>query len=115
MNKKKIIKIILIGSIILNTPFLLGLYYTIKFVTINKLLFFAIPFCLFMLVYWSFFIPKYKFYSINKLDNEKEYKFWYKNSINAFIICPNQSLFNKLEYWNKNSFDTYNDKLTSFK
>jgi hypothetical protein len=113
MNKK-IIKIILIGSIILNTPFLIGLYYTIKFVSINKLLFFAIPFCLLMLVFWSIFVPKYKFYSINKLNNAEEYKLWYEYSVNAFIICPKQSLFNKLEYWNKNKLNSYNNTLSNF-
>lgn len=107
MNNNKIYKIVIIGSIILNLPYFISLYYIFSFIPMKDVFFNVLILSAIYLSYWSFFVPKYKLYSVKYLNTKEEYRTWYKFSLYGFIICPKKSFFKKMECWNKDDHKKY--------
>lgn len=101
MNKLKIIKIVIIGSLLINLPFIFGIIYIFINTKVKDYLFYTLILSSFMLFYWSYFAPLYKYYSIKKLENNSEFEYWFKISVRGIILCPKNSYFERLECWNK--------------
>lgn len=110
MKKSKIIQLVLLGNLVINTPFIIGIiHYFSHFSTINHSKY-LVYFTIVGFLYWSYLIPKYRFYSIQKITNKKEYFYWKTMSINTLLLWPDNFLFTKLEFWNDEMFFEYSTK-----
>jgi hypothetical protein len=114
MSKFRIIAIVLIGSIMLNTPLVLGFYYIITETVMKDFLLNVLILSSFMLLYWSYFVPFYKYYSARKLQRQCEFDLWHKASTLALVICPKGNFFEIFECWNKYKLIKYNKSIEKF-
>jgi hypothetical protein len=107
MNKLKIIKIVFLGFILLNLPFVSVIFFVFKYSEVKDFLLYTLIFISVMFFYWSYFTPLYKYYSIKKLINNKEFDYWYVLSNRGLILCPEKSFFEKFEFWDKKKLSEY--------
>lgn len=109
----KILKIVLLGNVILHTPFIIAIIISFNF--INEL--YKIKFLLVSIflgfIYWSIFTPFYKIYSIKKLKNVQEYEKWKKLSINTLLFWSDKNFFTKFEKWNSEKLNNYKSLKTN--
>lgn len=99
MKKLKIFKIVIIGFLLIYIPFIFAIIYMYNHTLTKDYLFYILILSTFMLYYWSYFSPLYKYYSIKELENKSEYDYWYKISMRSLVLCSKKSYFNKLECW----------------
>lgn len=114
MSKFKIITTVLVGSLLLNTPLVLGLYFIITQTYMKDFLLYILILSCCMLFYWSYFVPFYKYNSIRNLQSKYEFNLWYKASIIALIICPKGNFFEKFECWNQYKLINYKKTIIKF-
>lgn len=107
MQKYKLKKLVIIGNLIINFPLILIAIYI--FFNINEVqnLYNLYLMILTYIIYWSFMVPHYKYICIKKILNKDEYYYWKKLSVNSFILCPDNFIFTKIEFWNDKKFMEY--------
>lgn len=108
--KTKILKIVLLGNLILHTPFAISFILCQNYINeLYRIKFYFIV-ILFGFIYWSIFTPWYKLYSINKIETLLEYKLWKKASIFTLLFWSDKNYFTKLELWKTIKFNLFNEK-----
>lgn len=108
MEKYKLKKLVIIGNIIINFPLVLITIYIYFKINELKSLYNIYLMIILYIMYWSLMVPHYKYICIKKILNKEEYFYWKKLSINSFILCPDNFLFTKIEFWNDKKFIEYN-------
>ncbi|WP_194851855.1 hypothetical protein [Nonlabens antarcticus] len=112
MRIMKIVKIVLLGNLVMNTPFILSFIYINNYSHSNYMVSLAAMFVIGYL-YWSMMAPWYRKYSIVKLKSKNEFFLWKKLSVYSLLLWPDNFILNKTELWDDENYDTYQKKLTS--
>lgn len=108
MKKNKIFKIVFIGNLAINLPFILGIIYF--FIFNNSSISFLVALFTLGYFYWSYMAAWYRAYSINRLNSKQEFFYWKKLSINSLLLWPENFILTKTEFWVDQSFEDYQQK-----
>lgn len=111
MKKNKIFKIVLIGNLTINLPFILSIIFLFTFVSENNYTPFLIGLFTLGYFYWSYMAPWYRKYSIKELKSKQEFFYWKKLSVGSLLLWPENFILTKTEFWVDQSFEDYQQKI----
>lgn len=114
MNKKEVYKIVLVGGVVILTPFILALIYFLYFSTGAVPLIAKLSLLIVGYFYWAFMAPWYKTYAIDKLNTKEEFFLWKRLSVNFLLLWPDNFVGTKYEIWNDEKYAYYKSKLERF-
>lgn len=103
MQTTHILKTVLVGNLVMNTPFILAIAYVLFFRSLVDQIGTLFLILALGAIYWSFMSSWYRRYSIEKLDSKKEFMLWKKWSVNSLLLWPDNFILNKMEFWNDES------------